>query len=194
MNKAQMREHLRDCLQELTTEQRRNKSNRACRLLVELPVFQEASVVMMFLSLPDEIDTTEALETAWAEGKTVVVPKIRWKDRHMEAVQVHSLQDEFNVCPRGLRCPTEHQIVPLEDIDLVITPGLGFDENGHRLGRGGAFYDRFFHQERLHAQRYGLAYEEQVVSVIPTVPHDRPVDGIITDERVIMPLREGQGI
>ncbi len=187
MKKAQMRDQLKDRLQALTVEQRRHKSDRACQRLVATSDFQEASTVMLFLSLPDEIDTASAVDAAWCAGKTVVVPKIVWQDRHMEAVMIASWQDEFNVCRRGLRCPAQTCTVAVATIDLVVTPGLGFDAQGQRLGRGGAFYDRFFQREDLHATRCGLAFEEQVLDRIPTVPHDQSVDCVITDERVIRP-------
>jgi 5-formyltetrahydrofolate cyclo-ligase len=187
MKKAQMRDQLKDRLQALSVEQRRTKSDRACQRLVATSIFQEASTVMMFLSLPDEIDTAPALNAAWRAGKVVVVPKIVWQDRHMEAVIVSSWQDEFNVCPRGLRCPAETRSVAPAAIDLVVAPGLGFDEQGGRLGRGGAFYDRFFQTADLHARRYGLAFEEQILAAVPTAAHDQPVDCVITDARIIRP-------
>jgi 5-formyltetrahydrofolate cyclo-ligase len=187
MKKAQMRAQLKDRLQSLTAEQRRHKSDRACQRLVATSDFLGASTVMMFLSFSEEIDTALALEAAWLAGKTVVVPKIIWQDRHMEAVIVTSWEDEFNVCPRGLRCPTQTRAVSIDSIDLVVTPGLGFDEQGRRLGRGGAFYDRFFKQEELRAVRCGFAFEEQILDAVPTAAHDQPVDCVITDERVIRP-------
>lgn len=187
MKKAQMRDQLKDRLQALTVEQRRDKSDRACQRLVATSDFQGASTVMLFLSLPDEIDTASAVDAAWHAGKIVVVPKIVWRDRHMEAVMVASWQEDFNVSPSGLRCPAQTRTVAADTIDLVVTPGLGFDEQGQRLGRGGAFYDRFFQREDLHATRCGFAFEEQILAAVPTVPHDQSVDCVITDERVIRP-------
>lgn len=187
MNKMQMRDRLKRHLHRLTVDQRHEKSARACELLVSTSAFQAAQVVMMFLSLPEEVDTTVALAAAWHMGKTVLVPRICSEDHSMEAVVVESLDDEFEVCSLGVRYPRHGQPMPVEQIDLVVAPALGYDGLGQRLGRGGAYYDRFFRQARLRARRYGLAFEEQVVDAIPTVDHDQLVDCVITDERVIIP-------
>jgi 5-formyltetrahydrofolate cyclo-ligase len=75
--------------------------------------------------------------------------------------------------------------VPYEDIDLVVTPALGFDRQGNRLGRGGSYYDRFFANTELKASRCGFAFTEQLVDSIPITEHDEPVDSLVTDEGII---------
>jgi 5-formyltetrahydrofolate cyclo-ligase len=75
--------------------------------------------------------------------------------------------------------------VPFEEIDLVVTPALGFDRKGNRLGRGGSFYDRFFTNKELKAPRCGFAFAEQVVDSIPATERDEPVDFLVTDEEII---------
>ena len=75
--------------------------------------------------------------------------------------------------------------MPLEEIDLVVTPGLGFDRKGNRLGRGGSYYDRFFANEQLKASRCGFAFAEQLVDSVPVTSTDIPMDFLVTDEEVI---------
>jgi 5-formyltetrahydrofolate cyclo-ligase len=140
---------------------------------------------MLFLSLPHELDTSEAILHAWQLGKTVAVPKISWQQRHMIPVQITSLETGFSTGALGLRNPTGGTPIPFGQVDLVVTPGLGFDRNGNRLGRGGSFYDRFFANTELKAVRCGLAFSEQVLDVVPVTDSDEPVDLLVTDEEII---------
>ncbi len=185
MDKEQLRLSLRKCLLEMTEEQRSEKSRKACRNLVSTPQFQSASAVMMYLSLPHEVDTSEVILYAWQLGKMVVVPKISWQQRHMIPVQINSLETGFSTEVAGLRNPITGVPMPIEEIDLVVAPALGFDRKGNRLGRGGAYYDRFLANEQLEASRCGFAFAEQVIDSIPVIEHDEPVDFLVTDEGII---------
>lgn len=185
MDKQQWRVQLRKNLLEMSEEQRAEKSRKACQNLVATAQFQSASAVMMFLSLPHEVDTSEAILQAWQLGKTVSVPKISWQQRHMIPVEINSLETGFATAVSGLRNPTTGVPVPIEEIDLVVTPALGFDRKGNRLGRGGSFYDRFFANEQLKAPRCGFAFEEQLIDSVPVTEQDEPVDFLVTDEEVI---------
>jgi 5-formyltetrahydrofolate cyclo-ligase len=185
MDKGRLRRELRRLLTAMQPEQRIEKSRRACHNLTSTPEFQKASVIMMYLSLPHEVDTAEAMLQAWRLGKTVVVPKIMWRQRQMIPVRIDTLEADFSTEVPGLRNPTVGMLVPFDQIDLIVTPGLGFDRRGNRLGRGGSYYDRFFSNERLKATRCGFAFAEQVVDSVPVSEHDQPVDLLVTDEGVI---------
>jgi len=179
-----LRRHLRKCLLEMTDEQRSEKGKKACRNLVSTREFQSAAVVMMYLSLPHEVDTSEAILSAWQLGKTVLVPRVSWQQRHMIPVQINSLETDFSTEASGLRNPITGVPMPLEDIDLVVTPALGFDGKGNRLGRGSSYYDRFFANAELKAARCGFAFAEQRVETVPVAEHDELVDFLVTDEGV----------
>jgi len=185
MDKAQLRRKLQDCLLAIPPEQRNEKSRKACQNLVSTAQFQSASTVMMYLSLPHEADTSEAVLQAWQYGKTVAVPRISWQQRHMIPVRINSLETGFSTGASGLRNPIAGTPVPFEEIDLVVTPALGFDKKGNRLGRGGRYYDRFFANEKLKALRCGFAFAEQIVEAIPVTEHDEQVDFLVTDEEII---------
>jgi 5-formyltetrahydrofolate cyclo-ligase len=174
-----------DCLLAIPLEQKSEKSRKACRNLVSTAEFQAASIIMMFLSLPNEVDTSEAILHAWQLGKAVAVPKISWEQRHMIPVQINSLETGFSTHTSGLRNPVSGLPVPFEEIDLVVTPALGFDKKGNRLGRGGSYYDRFFANDELKADRCGFAFAEQLMDSIPVTEHDVPVEIIVTDEEIL---------
>ena len=185
MDKAELRRKLMNCLLAIPSEQRSERSRKACRNLVSTEQFQGASTIMMFLSLPHEVDTSEAILHAWQLGKAVAVPKISWQQRHMIPVRINSLETGFSTGASGLRNPIAGMPVPFGEIDLVVTPALGFDKKGNRLGRGGSYYDRFFANEELKAARCGFGFTEQIVESIPVTEHDVPVDIIVTDEKII---------
>ncbi len=184
MNKAELRQVIQTRLKGLSESQIREKSRIACEYYIKTPEFQNASVVMAYLSLPHEVQTAQLILCAWQNKKTVVIPKVSWQQRHMIPVEITSLDDDIKTDRWGLRNPVHGVPVPLEDIDLVITPGLGFDDNGNRLGRGGAYYDRFFANANLTAKRGGLAFSEQIVEVVPVVEHDKKIDFLVTDNGI----------
>ena len=192
MDKAQLRSKLQTDLLGVQPQEREAKSQLACDLLVTTEQFQGASTIMLFLSLPHEIETSEAILAAWQAEKTVAVPKVSWEQRHMIPVQINSLETGFSTNALGLRNPTTGAPVPFGDIDLVVTPGLAFDVKGNRLGRGGGYYDRFLAHDRLKAWKCGFAFAEQVIDSVPVGDHDQPMDMLITDPRVIN-FTDGKG-
>ena len=185
MDKAKLRRKLQNSLLSITSQQRSEKSREACRNLISIPQFQSASTIMMFLSLPHEVDTSEAILNAWQLGKAVAVPKVSRQQKHMIAVQINSLETGISTEPSGLQNPTAAVPVAFEEIDLVVTPGLGFDKKGNRLGRGGAYYDRFFANTELKASRCGFGFTEQLLEKIPVAQHDEPVDIVVTEKEII---------
>ncbi len=185
MEKVQLREKLQKCLLAMNEKQRNAKSKKACRNLISTPQFQNASTVMLYLSLPYEADTTEAILCAWQLGKIVAVPKVSWQQKHMIPVQINSLETGFLTEVTGLRNPLKGAPTAIEKIDLVVAPALGFDRKGNRLGHGGSYYDRFFANTAIKAQRCGFAFAEQMIEEVPTRDHDMPMDLLVTDEEII---------
>jgi 5-formyltetrahydrofolate cyclo-ligase len=185
MDKAQLRTQFRKILLGMSLEERVEKSRKACQNLMRTEQFADVVTVMAFLSLPHEVDTSEAILCAWQLGKTVAAPKISWQQRHMIPVEIKSLDTGFSTEIGELRNPVKGLPIPFEEIDMVITPGLGFDKSGNRLGRGGSYYDKFFTNKGLRAVKCGLAFAEQVVDHVTVTDHDVPVDMLVTDEQVV---------
>ncbi|MCP4247229.1 MAG: 5-formyltetrahydrofolate cyclo-ligase, partial [bacterium] len=148
------------------------------------PEYRRAEIMMVFLSLPGEIDTTALVLKAWQERKRVLAPKVSWEQRRMIPIEIRSLTHDLTVTGMGLREPAAGAPIPLPIIDLVVVPGLGYDVYGNRLGRGRGFYDRFLANPEFGGVACGLAFEQQFVQEIPAGPLDRPVDLLITDEQV----------
>jgi len=185
MDKTELRQRLQKTLLAMSAEQRSDKSKKACWNLISTEQFREASTVMLYLSLPHEVDTSDAILCAWQQGKAVLVPKISWQQRHMIPVQIHTLETGFLTENSGLRNPVAGVPIPIGEIDLVVAPALAFDDKGNRLGRGGSYYDRFFANEELKAAKCGFAFAEQRLDSIPVMEHDERVDFLVTDEEII---------
>ena len=171
MIKKQTRQRLRQILAAISPDEVARRSQLACELLCQQREYRKAEVLMVFLSLPKEIDTTLLVLRAWQDRKRVLAPKVSWEQRRMLPIEIDSLSQNLSTSQMGLR-------------DLVVVPGLGFDPFGHRLGRGRGFYDRFLGQDDFAGVRCALAFEEQFVDMIPTGPLDVPVDMLVTDKAV----------
>src|SRR5262249_21936651 len=143
------------------------------------------SMVMLYLSLPDEIDLGAAAEVCFKAGKNVCVPRVDWARGEMEPVEVPSFDDAFlAVDERGLRVPRDGVPVATEVVDLVVVPVLAFDPGGTRLGRGGGFYDRFLPRLRASATRVGIGFDFQVVNAVPVNERDLGMHIVVTDRRL----------
>lgn len=182
--KKDLRERLRKILAGIPHEEMEAKSLRACHRLFELPEYIKAEVIMVFLAFPTEIDTSPIVLRAWQDRKRVLAPKVSWSQRRMMPVEIRSLADDLAVSQMGIREPVSGVPFPISMIDLVIVPGLGFDEFGNRLGRGRGFYDRFLAHPEFKGVACAMAFEDQIVSRVPVGPLDRHVNLLLTDEKV----------
>lgn len=138
---------------------------------------------MVFLSLPHEVDTTPVVLHCWQHRKRVLAPKVSWSQRRMLPVEIRSMTDDLTVSSMGIREPVTGIPFPIPLIDMVIVPGLAFDEYGNRLGRGRGFYDRFLAHPECRGVTCGLALEKQMLPALPVGPLDRHVSMIVTDEQ-----------
>lgn len=184
-DKPTLRKQLKQTLAAITPPQRHDKSLAATSLLTASPEFAAARVVMLYLSTPEEIDTATLALRCWQQGKLVVVPKVSWDQRRMMPVEISSLSDDqMTVTGPGIREPREGNPIPISMIDLVVVPALGYTADGHRIGRGMGFYDRFLSQKGFLGVSCGLAFEDQIVPQLPMQEHDQPVAMLVTDRAI----------
>lgn len=183
-SKAVLRKQLREVLASISAAERHGKSVAACGFLTDTPEFASARVVMLYLSTPDEVDTAPLALKCWQEGKTVVVPKVSWDQRRMLPVEIATLQTGMTTTGAGVREPIAGKPIPVDLIDLVVVPGIGFTPTGHRIGRGMGFYDRFLAQSDFIGISCGLGFEEQVVEQFPVLDHDMALCMLATDRGI----------
>lgn len=176
---------MRSTLAAMQGEAAAAKSLQAARAVVGLDEFRDARTVMIYLAIAHETDPAAVAVAAFADGKTVLVPKVAWEQRQMSAIPISSLDEGIETTPAGLHEPTGGEPWPIDKIDLIIAPGLAFDRRGNRLGRGGGFYDRFLARTGPEAVVCGFGFAEQVLDEVPAGPHDYRMDLIVTDAEVL---------
>jgi 5-formyltetrahydrofolate cyclo-ligase len=184
VTKKELRQKLRQMLAAIAPDELHRRSIQACARLAETREYTRAEIIMVFLSLPHEADTTPLVLQAWRNRKRVLAPKVSWEQRRMLPVEIRSLSDDVSESPLGIREPGQGVPIPVSEIDLVVVPGLGYDPQGNRLGRGRGFYDRFLSHPDWHGVACGFALETQIVDHVPTEEQDRPVNLLITESAV----------
>lgn len=182
--KKELRTKMRAVLAGIPPDTLQEQSRRAAERLFALPLYKRAEVLMVYLSLPQEADTTPIVLQAWKDRKRVLAPQISWESKQMTPVSIKNLDTDVADTPYGIRAPVRGTPFPIELIDLVIVPGLAFDPEGNRLGRGRGFYDRFLSKLEFRGRICAFAHEQQFVESIPCRPHDVRVQVLITDRKV----------
>jgi 5-formyltetrahydrofolate cyclo-ligase len=183
--KSILRRELRAKLAGMSDADRSSKSRIICALLTHTAEWRASRIIMLYLSMPTEVDTTALALRAWQEGKTVVVPKVSWDQKRMLPVEITSLSnDTMTTTGPGIREPITGKPVPVSLLDLVVVPGLGFSQTGYRIGRGMGFYDRFLAQDGFLGLSCGVAFDEQLLPVLPLLEHDIPLSMLVTDRGV----------
>jgi 5-formyltetrahydrofolate cyclo-ligase len=182
--KAALRQQVREGLKRLTAEQLAAGTLEISNRLQALPVWVSARTVLLFAPMPDEPDLWPALETALS-AKKVGLPRFSSQAQMYVAAQVRDVQGDVCSGKYGIREPNAAcPIIPWVDIDLVIVPGMAFDERGRRLGRGRGYYDRILAEVR--GLKCGVAFDEQIVAEVPAESHDVRVNLVVTPTRVMM--------
>lgn len=171
---------MRKALPPLVREQ---KSAHVRERVLALPEVRDARVVACYLSVHSEVETHVLLQALLGEGRRVCVPVVEPPER-MELATLETF-DDLVMGAHDIPEPREpHRLVPLEEVDAILLPGLRFTEDGHRLGNGGGYFDRLL-VRAPRARRIALAFEEQVVADVPHEEHDVMLDALVTDARVL---------
>ena len=186
MTKTKIRRQIRAQRDALLPEARAAASAEIQRRLFEFEPFASAGTVLLYASMPDEVDTHPMIERALAQGKQVGLPVAVVAERRLIFRRVTDPQRELvAVPPFGIPEPVaDCPELPLAEAAVVIVPGVAFDRCGHRLGYGAGFYDRFLDLVPM-ACRIGLALELQLLDELPIGSHDRPVYWIVTERQTL---------
>ncbi|MDR2509780.1 MAG: 5-formyltetrahydrofolate cyclo-ligase [Spirochaetaceae bacterium] len=186
-SKRHLRLYAKKRLSALPRESFVRQGEEAALILVGQRIWQEFSRVLIYLSMPDELETSPLLKLAFKAGKDVYSPKVE-SDTSMRFFRVNEDESCWVRGPYDIREPRgreEDLFRPEDGPALVISPGLAFDIEGRRLGRGKGYYDRFF--EKLFSQSpeskiCAFCMNECLVAFVPAEPLDRKVDFLCTAE------------
>jgi len=177
LTKAEIRSKILLKLKNQKQKEQQRKSNLIMKKLFRALVFKKAKVVMFFISFGGEVNTENMIRQAMKLGKKVAVP-VCGKNRVMRP----SILAENAKLIRGLyeiHEPAIKKFISLNNLDLVVVPGVAFDKKGNRLGRGKGYYDCFLHKLPSKTSAVGLAFDFQILPSIPTTCLDKEVHRVI---------------
>lgn len=179
--KPQLRRAVRQRLASMTPQQHRAGSDAVAVHLLDLPEVRGASAIFTYVSNAVEVDTHRLIARWLAEARTVAVPMVG-EAGTISAHRIGAL-DALQPGRFGILAPAAPD--PLtQDPDVCIVPAIAATRQGHRLGRAGGYYDRYL-AEHPRPVSVALIFEEQLVTSIPTEPHDRAVDIVVTPSELI---------
>ena len=155
--------------------------------LFEFANFLEARIALLYINNANEVDTHSILRRCFDYNKILVLPLINSSSQEFQLLKIDNLDFDLKPGPSGIlepdveRCKT----VPIECIDIAIIPGIAFDEKGGRIGSCGGYYNRLIPKLPITTRKVSLAFDSQILSQVPTESHDKSVDIIITEKRII---------
>tara|TARA_Y100000310_G_C20594468_1_gene769770 strand:+ start:433 stop:1002 length:570 start_codon:yes stop_codon:yes gene_type:complete len=168
-------------------EEIKEKSSEIKEKLYSLNEFKKAKNIMLYVSFNNEVDTQEMIkELLINKEKNIVVPYVVKNNPILQLSELKNF-NELAAKTFGILEPKENYIREFnhKKLDLIILPGIVFDQNGHRIGYGYGYYDRFLKKLDKKVKKIGIAFEFQLVDEIAEEKHDVPVDVIITERRVL---------
>jgi len=182
--KAALRKQIRGILQKISPAARGALSAQIRDRLKEQVFWKNTGSVLFFAPASNEVDVWPLLEEALNAGKTAALPRFDSTDQSYVACRVQNLRSEIVAGEFGIREPAAKCVeIPLSKFDLVLVPGVAFDLQGHRLGRGRGFYDRLLAEVR--GVKCGVAFDEQLASEVPAGMLDVQVNFILTATRCV---------
>ena len=179
MDKKELRRYIREQKRHFTSQQLGEMSLCIMSSVLTHPRVQEADTILMYHSLPDEVDTHSALDQLLAMGKKVLLPKVV-SDTEM-TIHEYTGQNSLKPSePYGILEPTTSELSTINcQLSIAIVPGMAFDKQGHRLGRGKGYYDRFL--SRIpNIYKIGVCFPFQMLESIPSESTDVVMDEVIT--------------
>lgn len=178
MKKEEIRSRIKAHKALLSEQERRQVAEAAFSMLEKSVAFMMADKILMYHSLPDELSTIDFIDK-WHTRKHFFLPRVNGVNLDVLPYDRTRLQyGAFHI-----EEPTGDDIEDIDNIELIIVPGIAYDNRGNRVGRGKGYYDRLL--SRTKATKIGIGYDFQLVDEIDSEPHDITMDIVITDSRII---------
>jgi 5-formyltetrahydrofolate cyclo-ligase len=178
MDKAEVRKQIRDLKRAVPMEEKLRRSEFIMRRLEVLPLFTEAKVVLLYWSMADEVQTHDFVNR-WYQQNTLLLPCVDGDDlrlRQYTGPECLKEGEQF-----GIGEPTGPEFTDLNSVQMIIVPGVAFDRHNNRMGRGRGFYDRLL-KSTPNAYKVGVAFNFQMVELVPTEEFDVPMNAVITEK------------
>lgn len=161
------------------------KSNQIKNRLFKIKEFNQASAILFYISYENEVYTHNMIKDCLSSGKHVIVPVTSKENRSLILSKLKNWGN-LECGAYGILKPRKEHVkeFSLDMVDLIVIPGVAFDERGYRIGHGMGYYDDLL-VNSTKAIHIGLAFEFQLVDEIPIEYHDMKLDKIVTEERII---------
>ena len=185
--KDEIRGTIEKALAALSDKEIKDKTHRIEKRLFEFANFLEANIVLLYINSNCEVNSLQIINRCLNYKKIVILPAFVPTKYEMKLMKVDNLDTDLTLGPRNILEPDPNQcnIVPIECIDIAIIPGVAFNEKGGRIGSGDGYYDRLIPKLPITTRKVALTFEDQIVPQIQMEAHDRHVDIIITEKRII---------
>jgi 5-formyltetrahydrofolate cyclo-ligase len=185
--KQEIRNTMLNKLAALPPEELAAKTKAVEDRLFEFANFLEARIAMLYTPIQGEVDTAEVIRRSYHYNKIIVLPSFDQVRHRMTLLKVDHAEKDLIQGPRGNLepDPARCKAVPLDCLDIAIIPGLAMDEKGARIGSGQGYYDRLIPDLPITTRKVGLVFEDQILTMIPMESHDKHIDIVITEDRVI---------
>ena len=187
LSKDALRRQVRAQLSQLPEPAQRQEDDALFAAFLSRPEVVRAKTLFLFYGVGAEPETARLFPPLLEQGKVIGLPRML----SGRGMQVHRYLPDRPLVPHPFGIPEpdgEAPVLAPEDIDLVLVPALCYDRRGFRLGMGGGYYDRWL--EHYHGATVGLCRQGLLYDHLPVLPHDRPVDLVITPEHSLSRARK----
>lgn len=183
IEKREKRKKILKILRSQSSKERVLKSQKIKEKLFRDKDFQAAKTIMFYVSKNYEVNTWSMIQDAIGLGKKVVIPATDTKEKKLIVSEIKDLSTQLYKGAFGIYEPKKEYIgtMAVNNIDIIIIPGIAFDKEGNRIGHGGGYFDRFLKTVPRNILTIGLAFKCQILKSIETLPWDIPVARLITE-------------
>jgi len=185
--KSEIRSDIRAILGAFSDGEIKEKTKKIENRLFEFANFLESKIALLYINNSCEVISLDIIKRSFDLYKIVVLPAPNASQYEMKLMKIDNIDKDLKPDVDGIlkpdadRCKT----VPIESIDIAIIPGIAFDEKGGRIGSGDGYYDRLIPKLPITTRKVALSFESQIIQQVPVESHDRHVDIIITEKRII---------
>jgi len=183
-NKQHIRKDIAALKKRLSEEKSVELSQKICDRLIKTDFFQKAGCIALYYAMDDEVRTSDLIDK-WCEKKKIALPVICG-----ENINFHEFKGKefLSVSASGISEPDSTEAISPEEIDLFVVPGVAFDHECNRLGRGKGFYDKYMADVKK--PMIGICFDFQLIETIPAEKHDIKMSMIITENVILSPHRQ----
>ena len=187
LKKQEIRSQVEEKLDALSKKEIMEKYGLIEEQLFDFANFREAEVTLLYVNHPHEVDSKYILKYCSQSAKDIVLPLFTEENNGTKLYKISDVEKDLKPGPDNILEPDPDRCkpVPIDDVDIAIIPGIAFDEKGGRLGIGNGRYDRIISKLPVTARKVACATEDQMTQLVPMESHDKYVDIIITEKRII---------